>query len=100
MKPLMGAEPYFFCLDTKETKNQDSRNASLPHGAFPANQAKSGLESFCGHSVLIGPYTAKISYALLPHKATIILPDFIRSCSTDREEESLIEPRSKKSVGH
>jgi hypothetical protein len=25
MKPLMGAEPYFFCLDTKETKNQDKK---------------------------------------------------------------------------
>ncbi len=24
-KPLIGAEPYFFCLDTKETKNQDKK---------------------------------------------------------------------------
>jgi len=30
---LIAAKAYFFCLDTKETKNQVSRNASLPHMA-------------------------------------------------------------------
>ncbi|SDT26323.1 hypothetical protein SAMN05216490_2892 [Mucilaginibacter mallensis] len=31
---LIAARAYFFCLDTKETKNQVSRNASLPHKAI------------------------------------------------------------------
>jgi hypothetical protein len=35
MVSLIAAKAYFFCLDTKETKNQVSRNASLPHKAIP-----------------------------------------------------------------
>ena len=34
MVSLMAAKAYFFCLDTKETKNQVSRKASLPHLAL------------------------------------------------------------------
>jgi hypothetical protein len=34
MVSLIAAKAYFFCLDTKETKNQVSRNASLPHKAI------------------------------------------------------------------
>jgi len=30
---LIAAKAYFFCLDTKETKNQVTKNASLPHKA-------------------------------------------------------------------
>ncbi len=33
-------------------------------GLCPANQAKPGLESFCGHIAHTTPCTAKISYAL------------------------------------
>jgi hypothetical protein len=44
--PLIAAKAYFFCLDTKETKNQVSKEASLPHKACAANQAKPGLEKF------------------------------------------------------
>jgi hypothetical protein len=43
---LIAAKAYFFCLDTKETKDQVSKEASLPHRACAANQAKPGLEKF------------------------------------------------------
>ncbi|MBD1394162.1 hypothetical protein IDJ76_13720 [Mucilaginibacter sp. ZB1P21] len=34
VSPLIAADGYFFCLDTKEAKDQVSRKAFLPHKAF------------------------------------------------------------------
>jgi hypothetical protein len=68
MVSLIAAKPYFFCLDTKETKNQVSRNASLPHWAIALqNQAKPGLEKFAAIMCALAQCAAKISYALPLH---------------------------------
>jgi hypothetical protein len=34
LAPLLGAEPYYFFLDEKVTKNQVTRDASLPHTPY------------------------------------------------------------------
>jgi hypothetical protein len=61
----MGAEPYFFCLDTKETKNQDSRNASLPHKAFTLQISQNlGCNLLPLASPLLTHASVKICYAL------------------------------------
>ena len=66
--PLLAAEAHYFFLDKKVTKNQVSRNASLPHMAFtPANQAKPGLQNLA----LLRSHIArlrKFRYALQPHR--------------------------------
>jgi hypothetical protein len=97
MVSLIAAKAYFFCLDTKETKNQVSRNASLPHeGHCAANQAKPGLGTLALLTLSHVAITLlqKSRYALPLHKATIVLPDFTRSCSTDGER-SLTQTLSK-----
>ncbi|WP_091375472.1 hypothetical protein [Mucilaginibacter mallensis] len=88
MKPLIGAEPYFFCLDTKETKNQVSRNASLPHKAF-ALQTRQNLGCYIFTLLSLRTWPLRFCKNLLcpaTHKATIVLPDFARSCSTDEKK--------------
>nr|MBB6141543.1 hypothetical protein [Mucilaginibacter sp. X5P1] len=84
MVSLIAAKAYFFCLDTKETKNQVSRNASLPHRAtalqIRQNLGWKSLRPYCAH------YPIRCKNFLCPaitHKATIVLPAFTRSCSTD-----------------
>jgi hypothetical protein len=58
-------EGYAVCLDTKETKNQVSRNASLPHGPFTHKAEKAaGWNLFAGLPYLFATFYAKISYAL------------------------------------
>jgi hypothetical protein len=74
-------------LDQKVTKNQVSKNASMPHRAFaPQTGQNQGLESFARLRSLM-PSFYKISYALATLKATIVLPVFARSCFADRREE-------------
>jgi hypothetical protein len=51
--------------------------------AFAHNRPKPGLESFCPTSFAQAAASAKISYALQPHKASIVLADFGRSSSAD-----------------
>jgi hypothetical protein len=34
----------------------------------------------------------------ITHKATIVLPDFIRSCSTDEEEEPHLNPLQRRGL--
>jgi hypothetical protein len=87
---LIAAKGYFFCLDTKETKSQVSRNASLPHRPLPCNSGKTWAGNFCAIVCAQGPCTAKVPLCpAITHKATIVLPDFIRSCSTDGEKKSI-----------
>jgi hypothetical protein len=64
--PLIAAEGYFFCLDTKEAKDQVIRKASLRSWPYAHNPAKPGLETYCGQAAQ-GRHTANISYALQPH---------------------------------
>jgi hypothetical protein len=70
-------------LDQKVTKNQVSRNASLPHMAFALQSGKTTGCKMLPHFVrstltlqqlLLCPYHAQ---------AIIVLPDFARSCSAD-----------------
>jgi hypothetical protein len=42
----------FFCLDTKETKNQVSREASLPNGPLPCKTGKPWLEPIAAKSLI------------------------------------------------
>jgi len=54
---------------------------------LPCKSGKTWAGKVCGHIAHTGLCAAKISYALPPHKATIVLPDFVRSCSTDGERK-------------
>jgi hypothetical protein len=65
MVSLIAAKAYFFCLDTKETKNQVSRNASLPHEAT-ALQIRQNLGCclFTPLRMLIAHASVKSRYAL------------------------------------
>jgi hypothetical protein len=47
VSPLIAAEGYFFCLETKEAKIQVSKKASLPHKALRCKPVRTtGRESF------------------------------------------------------
>ncbi len=59
MVSLIAAKATTFVLIQKVAKNQVSRKASLPHIAFPANQAKPGLLYF--HSAV----ATHLAFALL-----------------------------------
>jgi hypothetical protein len=82
---------YYFCLDTKETKNQVIRNASLPHKAI-APQIRQNLGCYIFTPLSLRAWLLCFCKNLLcpaiTHKTTIVLPAFIRSCSTDGEEAS------------
>jgi hypothetical protein len=85
-KPLIAAEATTFVLIQKVAKNQVSRNASLPHSAS-ALQIRQNLgcnlftPCFAAHC----PPFCKNLLCPATHKATIVLPDFVRSSSTDEE---------------
>jgi len=63
----------------------------LPHKAFPANQAKPGLEKFAAIYAQCPMHCKNFLCPAIAHKATIVLPDFARSCSTDGDAASLLE---------
>ena len=80
----------FFSLDRKEAKDQVGKKASLPHKAFALQTRQNhGLESFAPLRSLIAIASAKFPMPLQPHKATIVLPAFARSCFADREKKTL-----------
>ncbi|MEB0278137.1 MULTISPECIES: hypothetical protein [unclassified Mucilaginibacter] len=85
VSPLIAAEGYFFCLDTKEAKNQVSKKASLPHKAPAANRSEPRAGNLLP-SPTIHPST-KVPYALTTHGATIVLPNFGRSWFADGVEK-------------
>ncbi|MEB0249154.1 hypothetical protein QN344_03350 [Mucilaginibacter sp. 5B2] len=83
--PLIAAEGYFFCLETKEAKIQVSKKASLPHKPHAANRSEpraGNLLPQCAQATA----SAKVPYAHTTHKATIVLPAFGRSCFADRNK--------------
>jgi hypothetical protein len=81
---------YYFCLDTKGSKkSSQSKCFFAAHGHCPANQAKPGLLYFyAAVATRLAFASVKICYALPLRKAVIVLPDFIRSCSTDGERNN------------
>jgi hypothetical protein len=84
--PCRGA--LFFLLDQKEQKNQVSRKASLPHMALTLQIRQNlGLQTIALLRSLEALASANICYALPNAQATIVLPDFARSYSTDRKKE-------------
>jgi hypothetical protein len=94
---LIAAKAYFFCLDTKETKNQVSRNAPLPHWAITLQIRQNlGCCLFTPLSLAHALASVKSRYACHYAQATIVLPDFIRSCSTDGRS---LTPTLSKSEG-
>jgi hypothetical protein len=75
---------YYFCLDTKGSKKSSQQKCFFAAlGLCPANQAKPGLLPFHAASLAHSPrFSKKPLCPAITHKATIVLPDFIRSCST------------------
>jgi hypothetical protein len=62
---LIAAKAYFFCLDTKETKNQVIRNASLLHRAIPCKSDKTWAAAFLPrYRPLLPLASVKSRYAL------------------------------------
>jgi hypothetical protein len=75
-------------LDQKVTKNQVSRKASLPHRAFALQVRQNlGLQTIAQLRSLNSCASANICYALPTEQATIVLPDFTRSCSADEKKK-------------
>jgi len=95
-----------FVFATKGPKRLVSRNASLPHKAFPANQAKPGLLYFYpAVATHFGPYASvKICYALplrsKPPSFYLISPEAVlltgASPKSSPKERALNEPKSGK----
>jgi hypothetical protein len=56
-------------------------------GLCPANQAKPGLQNLAPLAFALCHRFGKYCYALAAAQATIVLPDFIRSCSADGNQE-------------
>jgi len=73
----------------KVTQNALSRNASLPHKAFALQIRENlGCNLFAGLTFLSPTLHAKICYALQPHRATIVFPDFGRSLSAEEKKQT------------
>jgi hypothetical protein len=80
----------YFWLDPKVTKRSSQQKGFFAaQGLCPANSAKPGLETIA-HSLIACP-SANIPYALQPHMATIVLPDFARSCSADGHRITMLD---------
>jgi hypothetical protein len=57
---------------------------------YPANQAKPGTQKFRAFALLARvSASAKLAFPPQPHTASIVLPDFIRSCSADGKKNIL-----------
>jgi hypothetical protein len=79
-------EGFYFLLDQKVTKNQFSRKASLRSMPLPCKSGKTaGCNTFAPFHK--SPLQQKFANALSDTQPTIVLPDFIRSCSADEEKE-------------
>jgi len=82
---LIAAGAYYFLLDEKVTKNQDSKNASLPHRPCPQTVQNPGAALCCPS---FAPSLPCFSNKLMPlsHKAITVPPGFCRSCFPVGEE--------------
>ncbi|WP_183576606.1 hypothetical protein HDF18_21770 [Mucilaginibacter sp. X5P1] len=80
---------YYFCLDTKGSKKSSQQKCFFAAQTFPCKSGKTWAAIFLPFaSPFLALASVKICYALQPHKAIIVLPDFARSCSTDGEIEN------------
>jgi len=73
-------------LIQKVAKNQVSRNASVPHRPFPCKSGKTWAAIFlpcCRYTLGLCPSVKICLCPAITHKATIVLPDFVRSFSND-----------------
>jgi hypothetical protein len=86
LKPLIAAEATTFVLIQKVAKNQVIRNASLPHKAFALQIRQNlGWNLFAATLPRRPIHCKNFLCPAIAHKATIVLPDFARSCSTDEK---------------
>jgi hypothetical protein len=68
--PLLGAEPHYFLLDQKVTKNQVTRDASLPHKAFALQSRQNQGPGLLPPVVAQATASGKIPMPLPPHSPT------------------------------
>jgi len=78
---IAGIAMMFFCLETRTKNSSQQVGFFAALGLCPANPVKPGLESFTSRFAALSRASVKISYALQPHRARIVLPDFARSLS-------------------
>jgi hypothetical protein len=84
LAPLLGAEPHYFLLDQKVTKNQVRRNASFAaQGHCPAKPVKTRARSFCRLFSHKATASGKITNALADAQALRFLPSFVQKPSSD-----------------
>jgi len=77
-----------FVFATKGPKRLVSRNASLQHRPFPCKSGKTWAAIFlpcCRYALWPLPFCKNLLCPAIAHKATIVLPDFTRNCSTDEK---------------
>jgi hypothetical protein len=73
-----------FFLDKKVTKKSSQQKGFFAAQAFALQiRQNRGCNLFALASPAHARASSKICYALQPHMATIVLPDFGRSCSAD-----------------
>ncbi|WP_426670566.1 hypothetical protein ACPPVU_04815 [Mucilaginibacter sp. McL0603] len=110
LRPAHGRGGLVTFVATKVTKKAVSRNASLPHRPFPCKSAKTTGCKMLPHCACLpvgrfapGQCFDNYCYALPALRATIVLPDFIRSCSADGENFKFIgsinEPKNRRALG-
>jgi hypothetical protein len=96
--PLIAAEGYFFCLDTKEAKNQVSKKASLQHRPCAANRTEPLAAKPCPNFVRSHPeLQASIAMPLLP-TGQHVLPDFAQSFFADIRNNDTVKQKSPASL--
>ena len=79
-----------FVFATKGPKRLVSRNASLPHRAIPCKSGKTWAAIFlpsCRYALRPLRFCKNLLCPAIALKATIVLPTFARSCSTDGKRE-------------
>jgi hypothetical protein len=85
VSPLIAAEGYFFCLDTKEPKNQVSKKASLAQGLALQIGQNHGLLYFALLRSLMPVLQQNSLMPFLAHMPIIVLSYFAGSCFADKE---------------
>jgi hypothetical protein len=99
--PLLAAGGPDTFVATKVSKKAFSRNASLPHKAFALQSRQNhGLQLFCSTSFAHFPtLQQKLAMPLQPHRACIVLPAFVRSCSAEGKRIMVIDFKTIKAAG-
>jgi hypothetical protein len=81
--------PSSFVLIQKNQKIKSAERLLFAQGLCPANQAKPVRKSFRAFALLAhGPRFSKTCFPHAATQATIVLPDFSRSCSADGKKKN------------